>query len=87
MRPTDKYVLHLGFVNGRTDDNRDIVIWILEQPRPANVTSWDMDASLCSVASQEHGRQWRWYVEATEESGGKLVPVSPPSATWTFSWN
>ena len=87
MRPTDKYVLHLGFVNGRTDDNRDIVVWIMEQPRPANATSWDMDASLCSVAPQEFGRQWRWYVEAAEEAGGKLVPVSPPSAIWTFSWN
>ncbi len=87
MRAEDKYVLHLGFVNGRMDDGQEIVIWVLEQPRPANLTSWDMDASLCSLAPQEFGRQWRWYVEAVEEVDGKLVSISPPSETWQFSWN
>ncbi len=33
MRAEDKYVLHLGFVNGRMDDGQEIVIWVLEQPR------------------------------------------------------
>lgn len=87
MRAEDKYVLHLGFVNGRTDEGQEIVIWVLEQPRPANLTSWDMDASLCSLAPQEYGRQWRWYVEAAEEIDGKLIPVSPTSEIWQFSWN
>ena len=87
MRAEDKYVLHLGFVNGRTDEGQEIVIWVLEQPRPANLTSWDMDASLCSLAPQEYGRQWRGYVEAAEEIDGKLIPVSPTSEIWQFSWN
>ena len=87
MRAEDKYVMHLGFVNGRTDEDQEIVIWVLEQPRPSNVTSWDMDASLCSIAPQEYGRQWRWYVEVAEEADGRLVPVSPPSAIWGISWN
>ncbi len=87
MRAEDKYVMHLGFVNGLTDANQEIVIWVLEQPRPANITSWDMDASLCALAPQEYGRQWRWYVEVSEEIDGKFVPVSPPSETWSLSWN
>ena len=87
MRAEDKFVLHLGFVNGRMEDGRDIVVWVLEQPRPANVTSWDMDGSLCSLAPQEYGRRWHWFVEVAEEVDGVLKPVSPPSETWDFSWN
>ena len=87
MRADDKFVLHLGFVNGRMEDGRDIVVWVLQQPRPANVTSWDMDGGLCSLAPQEYGRRWKWFVEVAEESEGVLRPVSPPSETWEFDWN
>jgi LysM repeat protein len=87
IKADDKYLLHLGFVSGRTADNQEIVTWVLHQPRPANLTSWDLDAGLCGLAPQAHGRQWRWWVEVVEEQGGDLVPVSRPSATWAFSWN
>lgn len=87
MRENDRFVLHLGFVSGRLEDGRDIVIWVLEQPFPANVTSWDMDGSLCALAPQEFKRKWHWYVEVAEEVDGELRSVSPASETWHFNWN
>lgn len=87
MRAEDKFVLHLGFVSGRMDNGRDIVIWVLEQPFPSSAVSWDMDGSLCGLAPQEFDRKWHWYVEVVEEVDGALRPVSPQSETWHFNWN
>ncbi len=87
IRPDDKYVMHLGFVSGRTADNQEIIRWILIQPRPSTITSWELDGNLCGLAPQAFGRQWRWWVEVAQESDGNLIPVSPPSVTWGFSWN
>jgi hypothetical protein len=88
MGPTDLYVMHLGYVNGRAADGSEQIMWILEQPRPANVTAWEMDGdALCGLAPQEFGRQWRWYVEVVAQAGDKSTPVSPPSDTWGFTWN
>ena len=87
MRDDDKYVLHLGFVSGRQDNGEDVVTWVLAQPRPATQSSWDLDASLCGLASQAFGRQWRWWVEVVAEADGGATPVSPPSLVWGFSWN
>lgn len=87
MRTDDKFILHLGFVSGRTEDGRELVTWVLEQPRPANVTSWDMDGTLCALAPQEYQRKWHWWVEVAAQADGGLVPVSPPSETWHFNWN
>jgi hypothetical protein len=87
MRDDDKYVLHLGFVSGRDANGGDVVTWVLAQPRPATQTSWDLDASLCGLASQTFGRQWRWWVEVVAQTDGQSAAVSPPSAVWSFSWN
>jgi hypothetical protein len=87
MRDDDKYVLHLGFVSGRTNSGEDEVTWVLAQLRAATQTSWDLDASLCGLASQAYGRQWRWWVEVVAEVDGKNTAVSPPSPVWGFSWN
>ena len=87
MRTVDVFVLHLGFIGGRTEDGQDIVMWVLEQPRPSSATSWDMDSSLCALAPQEFGRRWRWYVEVAQEVDGVRETVSPSSEVWEFSWN
>ncbi|MFN2202829.1 MAG: LysM peptidoglycan-binding domain-containing protein [Caldilineaceae bacterium] len=87
MRAEDRFVLHLGFVSGKMDDGREVVIWVLEQPFPSSATSWDMDGSLCSLAPQEYNRKWHWYVEVVEDVEGALRPVSPASQTWDFTWN
>jgi LysM repeat protein len=87
IRDDDRYVMHLGFVSGRTADNQEIVTWVLAQPRPSSNTSWDMDGNLCGLAPHEFGRQWRWWVEVVAWDGENWSPVSPPSATWSISWN
>jgi LysM repeat protein len=84
MMPTDEFVMHLGFVNSQDADENEAITWVLNQQRPSNRTSWEMDPGLCGLAPQEYGRQWRWYVEVVDEEG---VTVSPPSETWGFSWN
>jgi LysM repeat protein len=81
---TDEYVMHLGFVSNQDVNGNDTITWVLNQQRPSNRTSWEMDPGLCGLAPQEYGRQWRWYVEIVDEDG---VTVSPPSETWGFSWN
>jgi LysM repeat protein/predicted RNA-binding Zn-ribbon protein involved in translation (DUF1610 family) len=87
VRESDQYVLHLGFVAGLGNDGRETIIWVLEQIQGVNNTLWIMDPSLCSLAPQEFGRKWYWYVEVIEQAGGGRTSVSEPSATWTFSWN
>ena len=87
IRDDDKYILHLGFVSGRQENGEDMVTWVLAQPRPATQTSWDLDVSLCGLAAQSFGRQWRWWVEVVAEVEGQTVSVSPPSPVWGFSWN
>jgi LysM repeat protein len=86
IQPTDRYLLHLGFVSGYTADGQEVVTWVLEQPRPFNLTSWEMDEALCGLAPQQYGRQWRWWVEVVAEEDGRYRPVSPPSEVWGFSW-
>lgn len=87
IRESDQYLLHLGFLNGYNGDGSEQVTWVLEQWRPSNVTLWDLDSGLCSLAPQAYGRQWRWYVEVVEAAGSGWQPVSPPSAIGRFSWN
>ena len=84
MAPADTYLLHVGFVSAISEDGEPTITWILEQPRESNRTSWDLDTDYCSLAPQELGRQWRWYVEVIDEDGDA---VSPPSPIWAFSWN
>jgi hypothetical protein len=81
---TDRYRLHLGFVSGVDAVGNVQVTWLIEQDQGASNTSWQMDTGLCRFAPQDLGRQWRWYVEVVDATG---TPVSPPSATWGFSWN
>jgi LysM repeat protein len=84
---TDKYRLHLGYVSGKDAAGNGTVTWVIEQLQPAGLTQWNMDVSLCSLAPQELGRQWRWYVDVVEIIDGVPVPVSPPSSVWGFAWN
>lgn len=87
VQPTDLYVVHLGYVNGRAADGAEQVVWVLAQPRASNVTLWQLDDSLCGLAPFEYGRQWRWYVDMAEKAAdGTLTAVSQPSATWGFTW-
>lgn len=87
MREDDRYLLHLGFLNGYNTDGTENVVWILEQQQPANASIWRMDEALCSLAPQDFGRQWRWYVEVVAPTDSGQQPVSLPSSIWTFSWN
>ncbi|MCB0120745.1 MAG: LysM peptidoglycan-binding domain-containing protein, partial [Caldilineaceae bacterium] len=87
MREEDRFLLHLGFLNGYNTDGSENVVWILEQQQPPNATIWRMDEGLCSLAPQNYGRQWRWYVEVVEPAGTGWQPVSLPSSIWMFSWN
>jgi hypothetical protein len=87
IQPTDVYMVHLGYVNGRDANGAEQVVWVLAQPRPANVTLWQLDDSLCGLAPLNYGRQWRWYVDIAEKAtDDTLIPVSPPSPTWGFVW-
>jgi LysM repeat protein len=87
MREEDRYLLHLGFLNGYNTDGAETVVWVLEQLQPPGATIWQMDEGLCGLAPQAFGRQWRWYVEVVEPAGSAWQPVSLPSAIWGFSWN
>ena len=84
---TDKYRLHLGYVSGKDAAGNATVTWVIEQLQPAGLTQWNMDVGLCSLAPQELGRQWRWYVDVVEIVDGAPAPVSPPSSVWGFAWN
>lgn len=87
IQSTDLYVVHLGYVNGRNANGAEQVVWVLAQPRPFNVTLWQLDDSLCGLAPMDYGRQWRWYVDVAEKAADDtLNPVSPPSPTWGFVW-
>jgi LysM repeat protein len=98
----DRYVLHLGFVSGRSAGGDEQVTWILAQPRSSTQTAWAVATSLCGLAPQSYGRQWRWWVEVVGAPAGadssasdssasdddsERIPVSPPSETWGFTWN
>lgn len=87
MEADESYVLHLGFVVGRTDDGGEQVIWVMAQPRPANMTSWELDSALCNLAPADEGRQWRWWVEVAQGESSALESISPPSEVWGFAWN
>lgn len=86
LRDSDRYVLHLGFVNGVAADGSETIVWVLEQPQAANNTLWNMDVGLCSLAPQEFGRRWYWYVQVIDTATGN-VAASEPSPAWWFSWN
>lgn len=87
IQPSDLYVAHLGYVNGRGADGAEQVVWVIAQQRPSNVTLWQLDDSLCGLAPLEFGRQWRWYVNVVERAAdGTLTPVSPSSDIWAFTW-
>jgi hypothetical protein len=87
IRSDDKYIVHLGYVDGVGDGNQETVTWLLFQHVPASRTSWELNGDYCQYGKQQFGRQWRWWVEVVEEVGGELSPVSPPSPIWGFSWN
>lgn len=87
IQPSDLYVAHLGYVNGRSADGVEQIVWVIAQQRPSNVTLWQLDDSLCGLAPLEFGRQWRWYVDVAERAvDSTLTPVSPPSDIWAFTW-
>jgi hypothetical protein len=86
MRDSDRYVLHLGFVNGVAADGTESIVWVLEQPQAPNNTLWPMDVGLCSLAPQEFGRRWYWYVQVVDSAAGNIA-ASEPSPAWWFSWN
>jgi LysM repeat protein len=86
IKDSDKYLLHVGFVSGPPNGDQETITWVLAQMRPVTETSWEMDPSLCDLAPVEYDRQWRWWVEVTEDEGGAPLPVSPPSGIRSFRW-
>ncbi|MFN3980608.1 MAG: LysM peptidoglycan-binding domain-containing protein [Caldilinea sp.] len=87
IQPTDVYVVHLGYVNGRDANGVDQIVWVIAQQRPSNVTLWQLDDALCGLAPLEYGREWRWYVDVAERSAdGTLTSVSLASELWSFTW-
>jgi hypothetical protein len=87
IQPTDVYVVHLGYVNGRDANGVDQIVWVIAQQRPSNVTLWQLDDALCGLAPLEYGREWRWYVDVAERAAdGTLTSVSPASELWSFTW-
>jgi LysM repeat protein len=87
MRSSDAFILHLGFVNGVGADGKENIVWVLEQRQTTGNTLWDLDPSLCSLAPQQYGRKWYWYVVVVDEASGTRIPASLPSAMWSFRWN
>ncbi|HXF64322.1 MAG TPA: LysM peptidoglycan-binding domain-containing protein [Caldilineaceae bacterium] len=95
IQENDRYVLHLGFVSGRSAGGEEQITWILAQPRTSTQTAWAVATSLCGLAPQSYGRQWRWWVEVvgtpdgadSGEAENERIPVSPPSEVWGFTWN
>jgi LysM repeat protein/predicted RNA-binding Zn-ribbon protein involved in translation (DUF1610 family) len=86
VRPTDLYLVHLGYVNSIDGDGKEEVVWVINQQRPVSATSWQLDNNLCGLAPNTAGKQWRWYVEVVEPAGDELRPVSPASPVWGFAW-
>jgi LysM repeat protein len=85
VKDSDSYVLHLGFVSGRSN-GEEAVTWVVEQRSPVTQTEWQLDTSLCGLASDDMEHQWRWWVEVVEARDGETVSVSPPSEVWGFTW-
>ena len=80
--PGDGYVFFLGYVNSAPDaDGKVVVVPLLEQHTEQR-TNLVLDSSYCSLASQDFGRRWRWYVQVFNGD----TPVSPPSQVWEFTW-
>ena len=87
VEPDELYRVHLGYVNGRTQEGAEQIVWVIAQQRPAGVTLWKLDDSLCGLAPFEFGRQWRWYVEVVEVGAdGGQTAISPASPVWGFTW-
>ena len=86
VRPTDLYLVNLGYVNSVAADGKEDVVWVISQQRPVSATSWQLDNNLCGLAPNTAGKQWRWYVEVVEPAADGLRPVSPASPVWGFTW-
>jgi len=86
VKDSDKYVLHLGFVSGRSSNGQETVTWVLSQSGPVTLTEWQLDTNLCNLAPAEYDHQWRWWVEVVEAVDGETVSVSPPSEIRGFTW-
>ena len=82
LAPDDEYVLFLGYVNSAPDGVGNVQVVPLLEQRTEQRTNWRMDRAYCDLAPQSFGRRWRWYVQVYAGD----TPVSPPSATWEFSW-
>jgi LysM repeat protein/predicted RNA-binding Zn-ribbon protein involved in translation (DUF1610 family) len=86
VRPSDLYLVHLGYVNSVASNGTEDVVWVISQQRPVSATSWQLDNNLCGLAPNTAGKQWRWYVEVVEPEADGLQPVSPASPVWGFAW-
>lgn len=82
LAPDDEYVLFLGYVNSAPDGAGNVQVVPLLEQRAEQRTNWRMDRAYCDLAPQSFGRRWRWYVQVYAGD----TPVSPPSATWEFTW-
>lgn len=86
MEADDSYIVHLGFVAGRAADGTERITWVIAQPRPANMTSWELEQAFCNLAPADYGREWRWWVEVAQGNSGAMESISPPSPVWGFRW-
>jgi LysM repeat protein len=86
VRPTDLYMVHLGYVNSIGSDGNEEIIWVISQQRPVSATEWQLDTDLCGLAPNTAGKQWRWFVDVVETTTEGLRSVSPASPVWGFTW-
>ncbi|MBX3053791.1 MAG: LysM peptidoglycan-binding domain-containing protein [Caldilineaceae bacterium] len=82
LLPGDEYKFSLGYVNSLPDATGKVEVLPLLEQRTGQRLSMRLNPEFCSLAAQEFGRRWRWYVQIF--NGG--TPVSPPSETWEFTW-
>lgn len=82
LLPGDEYVVFIGYVNSAPDATGAVAVVPLLEQRRGNRTDMELDRAYCDLAPQTFGRRWRWYVQVYAGD----TPVSPPSATWEFSW-
>lgn len=86
LQAEESFRVHLGYVSGRDTETSVQITWLIQQDIPVNITQVGVPASFCDKSSDAMGNQWRWYLEVVAGSGSAIVPVSPTSDVWGFTW-
>ncbi len=85
LQPGEVYVVHLGYLVAPGQ-----VSWFYEDT--VQGTGWRVPGAFQTLAPQELGRTFRWYVQVEQirrDADGRIiarVPRSPRSEEWSFTW-